>query len=577
MSKKSGGPASAHIEVFGRIRPSKRPSSHLEVDYADHALSVTIPKGDGGLINNQKERWAFPFSRILDASTTQELVFETVARPVVDSVLEGYNGTIFAYGQTGSGKTFTITGGAERYVDRGIIPRAIAYVFQKVAERTEFIYEVRISYLEIYQNSGYDLLDEKHDTKSIDDLPKVTLLEDEEGRTHLRNLSAQLARSEEEALNLLFVGDTNRMISETPMNLASSRSHCIFTISIDARRPDSEVVRRSKLHLVDLAGSERIKKTGIEGKVLNEAKYINVSLHFLEQVIVALQEKHKFVPYRNSMMTSCLRDSLGGNCRTVMVATLAPEEELLDETISTCRFAQRVAMISNRLEINEEVDPKRMIARLKAQVRELKEEIQLLRGEGYERAVDALSQEERERCELLVREYMAADEQAMISPGELAKVQYCFRLLKQRANNGAPGSEGGGKGGGGGDAAARGGGADPEELERLRMQLQQRDHEINILVSMLNEGKRGGGAGAAAGITAGANGLVGVPSVGASAAPCCALGCVRRGRVRRPSTSVDVTASRGCRRKAAGETRGGAGESRRGRCGGHRRGGDAHC
>ena len=111
------------------------------------------------------------------------------------------------------------------------------------------------------------------------------------------------------------------MISETPMNLASSRSHCIFTISIDARRPDSEVVRRSKLHLVDLAGSERVKKTGIEGKVLSEAKYINLSLHFLEQVIVALQEKQKFIPYRNSMMTSVLRDSLGGNCRTVMVAT----------------------------------------------------------------------------------------------------------------------------------------------------------------------------------------------------------------------------------------------------------------
>jgi len=216
MSKKSGGSggASAHIEVFGRVRPSKRPASSFEVDYVDHAVAVTIPKSlSGGLINNQKERWAFPFSRVLDASTNQETVFEVVARPVVDSVLEGYNGTIFAYGQTGSGKTFTITGGAERYVDRGIIPRAIAYVFAKVAERPDMIYEVcsmrltttlattlrvlrkrennklrksrnlriatvfyvqvRISYLEIYNNAGYDLLDEKHDTKSIEDLPKV--------------------------------------------------------------------------------------------------------------------------------------------------------------------------------------------------------------------------------------------------------------------------------------------------------------------------------------------------------------------------------------------------------------------
>lgn len=150
---------------------------------------------------------------------------------------------------------------------------------------------------------------------------------------------------------------------------------------------------RSKLHLVDLAGSERVKKTGIEGTILREAKYINLSLHFLEQerelltcppisrggsdrqhlfrvqVIIALQERSKFVPYRNSMMTSVLRDSLGGNCKTVMVANMSSDEQQLDETISTCRFSQRVALIANKLEINEEVDPKLLIARLKAEVR----------------------------------------------------------------------------------------------------------------------------------------------------------------------------------------------------------------
>jgi len=235
---------------------------------------------------------------------------------------------------------------------------------------------------------------------------------------HLRNLSAQLARTEEEALNLLFLGDTNRVISETPMNLASSRSHCLFTIAIDRRKAGSDVVRRSKLHLVDLAGSERVKKTGIEGTSLKEAKYINLSLHFLEQVraqgsglgpgsgvrvrlrlrlrvrsvitssrrraeastltpcahvptlpptarmqvITSLGERQKsHVPYRNSMLTSVLRDSLGGNCKTVMVATMSPDEAQSDETISTCRFSQRVALISNRLELNEEVGPKLLV------------------------------------------------------------------------------------------------------------------------------------------------------------------------------------------------------------------------
>ncbi|KAL1525694.1 hypothetical protein AB1Y20_020543 [Prymnesium parvum] len=489
----------AHIEVYARVRPVKKPSSNFEIDYASHALNVNIPRDHSNGVNNQREHYAFAFSRVLDQTTTQEQVFETVAQPVVDSVLEGYNGTIFAYGQTGSGKTFTITGGAERYADRGIIPRTISYIFQKLQGRTDCNFEVRISYLEIYNEYGYDLLDPSHETKGLEDLPKVSLQEDDDGKIHLKNLSSQLARTEEEALNQLFVGDTNRMISETPMNMASSRSHCIFTISVDARKPDSDVVRRSKLHLVDLAGSERVKKTGIEGTILREAKYINLSLHFLEQVIIALQERSKFVPYRNSMMTSVLRDSLGGNCKTVMVATMSSEAVQLDETISTCRFAQRVALIANKLEINEEVDPKLLIARLKAEVRELKEEIQILRGEGYERAVSSLNDTERARCAELVRAFVAdPSEEATLTPGEMAKVQLCFRLLREQIRAG--GNKGVENGGG------RGGGADPDELHRLKLQLEQRDHEINILVSMLNKGGSGA-ASAAAAVAAGGGGV----------------------------------------------------------------------
>ena len=437
-------PPKAHIDVYARVRPVKRPSSHLEINYADSSIAIHMAKDkEGGLVNNQREDYNFAFTRILDATTTQDQAFDVIAAPVVDSVLEGYNGTIFAYGQTGSGKTFTITGGAERYADRGIIPRALSYVFAKLAEQPGIEFEVRISYLEIYNEAGYDLLDPSHETKGLEDLPKVSLQEDHDGKIHVRNLSAQLARNEEEALNLLFVGDTNRMISETPMNMASSRSHCIFTVAIEARKEGSDVVRRSKLHLVDLAGSERVKKTGIEGTVLREARYINLSLHYLEQVIIALQEK-KFVPYRNSMMTSVLRDSLGGNCKTVMVATMNNEEPYLDETISTCRFAQRVALVANTMSVNEEVDPKLLVGRLKAEIRELKEEIQMLRGEGYERAVEALSEEERSRCEQLVSSYMKEEDQsAMLNPGEMAKIQLCFRLLRER-RGAAEAAEGGG-------------------------------------------------------------------------------------------------------------------------------------
>ncbi|KAI4552290.1 hypothetical protein MJT46_016941, partial [Ovis ammon polii x Ovis aries] len=182
---------------------------------------------------------------------------------------------------------------------------------------------------------------------------KVTVLEDPDQNIHLKNLSLHQATTEEEALNLLFLGDTNRMIAETPMNQASTRSHCIFTIHLSSKEPGSATVRHAKLHLVDLAGSERVAKTGVGGQLLTEAKYINLSLHYLEQVIIALSEKHRaHVPYRNSMMTSVLRDSLGGNCMTTMVATLSLEKRNID-----------------------------MIIRLQKEIQELKDELAVVTGE----------------------------------------------------------------------------------------------------------------------------------------------------------------------------------------------------
>jgi kinesin family protein 6/9 len=254
----------------------------------------------------------FKFDGLFDMNCEQDEVFDAVAKDAVDAMLDGYNATVFAYGQTGSGKTFTITGGAERYKDRGIIPRALQRVFAAFKARTDVQYTAYISYLELYNEQGYDLLDPSHDTKALEELPRVSLMEDEEGNVHLRNLSMHVAASEEEALNLLFLGDTNRAIAETPMNLASSRSHCIFTVSLEARAEGSSTITRSKLHLVDLAGSERTAKTGASGQLFREATHINKSLHFLEMVIVALYEQKKsgraHIPYRNSMMTSVLRD-----------------------------------------------------------------------------------------------------------------------------------------------------------------------------------------------------------------------------------------------------------------------------
>ncbi|MEQ2261774.1 Kinesin- protein 6, partial [Xenotaenia resolanae] len=140
-------------------------------------------------------------------------------------VLSGYNGTIFAYGQTGSGKTFTITGGAERYSDRGIIPRTLSYLYERFSQDSSMMYSTQISYLEIYNEVGYDLLDSRHEASRLEDLPKVVIMEDPEQNIHLKNLSLQQSTNEEEALNLLFLGDTNRMIAEIPpRNLFSPKS-----------------------------------------------------------------------------------------------------------------------------------------------------------------------------------------------------------------------------------------------------------------------------------------------------------------------------------------------------------------
>ena len=137
---------------------------------------------------------------------------------------------------------------------RGIIPRSVEQIFEatQALRAKGWVYDIEASALEIYNEAGYELLDPSHETKGLEDLPKVTLQEDHDGRIHLRYLSAQLARNEEEALNLLFGCDTIRMISETPMNMASSRSHCIFTVSLESREAGSDAIRRSKLHLVDL-------------------------------------------------------------------------------------------------------------------------------------------------------------------------------------------------------------------------------------------------------------------------------------------------------------------------------------
>ncbi|XP_033966799.2 kinesin-like protein KIF6 isoform X3 [Pseudochaenichthys georgianus] len=253
------------------------------------------------------------------------------------------------------------------------------------------------------------------------------------------------------------------------------------------REPGSATLRRSKLHLVDLAGSDRVSKTGLSGQLLTEAKYINLSLHYLEQVIIALSEKNRsHIPYRNSMLTSVLRDSLGGNCMTTMIATMAVDRRNLDESISTCRFAQRVALIKNEAILNEELDPALLIARLKREIQSLKEELAMLTGEQRD---GQLTVEEIQRLEELVKAFLDdPDPDVMLSLGpDLRRIQSCFSLLKmmimdkQRGANGKASPT----------AAER---EDSQqsaaEVTKLKEMMTHRDNEISILVKMLKKEKK---------------------------------------------------------------------------------------
>ncbi|DBA00093.1 TPA: hypothetical protein N0F65_000384 [Lagenidium giganteum] len=436
-----------HIGTYARIRPPRRglDVSKFLLDRYDDGRQRTAmiasppPDDDDDRINmKQREFLQFRFNDVFDPGATQEDIFNAVCLDIVFSALDGYNGTILAYGQTGSGKTYTITGG-EHYADRGIIPRVLSTIFEEIEKRTHMRYSCYISYLEIYNENVYDLLDRSHTDRPIEEWTKVLLMDDEEGDMHFRNLGVYEAVSEEEALNLLFLGNMNRVTSDTPMNQASSRSHSIFSVMLEARPADSDIIVSSKLHLVDLAGSERVYKREGTQRMRSEGKHINLSLHHLEQVILSLRSKRNslartyHVPYRNSMLTSVLRGSLGGNCKSVFIANVNPESDFLDETISTCRFMQRCSEVSVDVAMNQEVDAEKRMEALekantaleaenfeaKARVVQLENEIKAMQAQ-HQRQLQQLQQQQQQqqsskqvdwnKCEELVERLLLTGE-----------------------------------------------------------------------------------------------------------------------------------------------------------------------
>ncbi|NWX49435.1 KI16B protein, partial [Steatornis caripensis] len=348
--------------------------------------NLKVPEGGTGDTGRERTKtFTYDFSYFSADSKSpsfvcQEMVFKNLGTDVLRSAFEGYNACVFAYGQTGSGKSYTMMGNAG---DAGLIPRICEGLFSKISEKTkrnEASFRTEVSYLEIYNERVRDLLRRKSSKTN-----NLRIREHPKEGPYVEDLSKHLVQNYTDVEELMDAGNINRTTAATGMNDVSSRSHAIFTINFTQAKFDSEMPCEtvSKIHLVDLAGSERADATGATGVRLKEGGNINKSLVTLGNVISALadlsqdatnplsKKKQVFVPYRDSVLTWLLKDSLGGNSKTIMIATISPADVNYGETLSTLRYANRAKNIINKPTINEDPNVK-LIRELRAEIARLK-------------------------------------------------------------------------------------------------------------------------------------------------------------------------------------------------------------
>ncbi|XP_077907495.1 kinesin-like protein KIF16B isoform X1 [Ictidomys tridecemlineatus] len=383
----------ASVKVAVRVRPMNRREKDLEAKFIIQMekskttiTNLKIPEGGTGDSGRERiKTFTYDFS-FYSADTkspdyiSQEMVFKTLGTDVVKSAFEGYNACVFAYGQTGSGKSYTMMGNSG---DLGLIPRICEGLFSRINETTrwdEASFRTEVSYLEIYNERVRDLLRRKS-SKTFN----LRVREHPKEGPYVEDLSKHLVQNYGDVEELMDAGNINRTTAATGMNDVSSRSHAIFTIKFTQAKFDSEMPCEtvSKIHLVDLAGSERADATGATGVRLKEGGNINKSLVTLGNVISALadlsqdaanslvKKKQVFVPYRDSVLTWLLKDSLGGNSKTIMIATISPADVNYGETLSTLRYANRAKNIINKPTINEDANVK-LIRELRAEIARLK-------------------------------------------------------------------------------------------------------------------------------------------------------------------------------------------------------------
>lgn len=348
----------------------------------------------------------------------QEVVFKCLGEGILENAFQGYNACIFAYGQTGSGKSFSMMGSVDV---PGLIPRLCGALFGRVSkeENESHTFKVEVSFMEIYNEKVRDLLDPKGSRHSLKVREHKVL------GPYVDGLSQLAVTCFEDIESLMSEGNKSRTVAATNMNEESSRSHAVFNIILTQTLYDPQSStsgeKVSKLSLVDLAGSERVSKTGAAGERLKEGSNINKSLTTLGLVISALADqvgakgKNKFVPYRDSVLTWLLKDNLGGNSKTAMIATISPAGDNYEETLSTLRYADRAKRIVNHAVVNE--DPNAKI------IRELREEVDKLREQlNQAESLKAPELKEKlEESEKLIKDLTVTWEEKLRKTEEIAQ------------------------------------------------------------------------------------------------------------------------------------------------------------
>ncbi|KAG6467101.1 hypothetical protein ZIOFF_075073 [Zingiber officinale] len=406
------------VRVAVRLRPQNAEEMIADADFADCVELLPELKR----LKLRKNNWdseTYEFDEVLTESASQKRVYEVVSKPVVESVLEGYNGTVMAYGQTGTGKTFTLGRlGEEDTAARGIMVRAMEDILADTSPEIDF---VSVSYLQLYMESIQDLLTPANDNINIVEDPKT-------GDVSLPGATSVEIRDQKSFMELLRVGEAHRFAANTKLNTESSRSHAILIVHVKRSvkgRLDADqnfhgengmasnlvssfkppIVRKSKLVVVDLAGSERIDKSGSEGHSLEEAKSINLSLSALGKCINALAENSPHVPVRDSKLTRLLRDSFGGSARTSLVITIGPSPRHRGETASTIMFGQRAMKVENMVKLKEEFDYKSLCRRLDIELDKLIAENERQRKD-FEDEIERINMESESRIAEAERIYI---------------------------------------------------------------------------------------------------------------------------------------------------------------------------